>query len=210
MDFDIIIAEKAVSTEGNGDLIIEGYAATWEKDREGWRFDPQSFVEAAKAYVENGGPLLIQHDPKLGQFGAVESAEVRDQGVWIRARIPEPAISSPLRDWYDKVKRGMSRGLSVRGPSLIRKLSDGTYAARMQDWIETSITPTPVNTGGVLAVASKALEDGTASATTEPNEPSDLEQFASHVTRKLTDLQTQISGLEDSLAARENDEPDPE
>lgn len=205
MDFDTTIAAKAVSTEENGDLIIEGYAATWEKDREGWRFEPQSFVSAAKAYVENGGPLLIQHDPKLGGFGRVESAEVREGGVWIRGRIPEPAASSPLRDWYQKVRDGIVTGLSVRGPSMIRKLNDGSYAARMKDWIETSITPTPMNTGGMLAVAQKALEAGEATAETEATEPSeaDVEKFRTEMDAKLATAQETLDELEADLTIKE-------
>lgn len=156
---DHLLAEKAVSTEANGDLIVEGYAATWDVDRQGEAFDPGSFGEAIKSFLSGAAPFLYQH--KDGQqLGRVEHLEERPQGLWMRARVPKPPEGAPLRHQYDLLKRGMLRGASVRGK--VMKLVEGAKTRlRMQDLYEISSTPAPVNAGGLVAVAAKALEGDT-------------------------------------------------
>lgn len=207
LTFDTTLAEKAITTAANGDLLVEGFAATWELDREGWAYERGSFAEAAKAFMERGSqPLLAQHRPELGQLGRVEALEERPQGLWMRARIPKPADSSPLADWYAKVAAGMTRGLSIKGRSLIRKLRDGTYAARMRDLVEISVTPAAINVGGVLAVAQKAVEANEVTVEVEPaGELSEAEatDLRGHLQLRLDESRERLDALEAEVADAE-------
>lgn len=153
IDSDAVL-EKAVKVEDQtGDLILEGYASTWDEDRQGEAFVPGSFRETIKAFLDGSAPLLYQHKDGA-QLGTVEFLEERAKGLWMRARMPEPPESSPLRHQWELAKRGMLRGASVRG--LMRKVGNKLM---MKDLYEVSLTPAPVNAGGLVAVTQKALSD---------------------------------------------------
>jgi HK97 family phage prohead protease len=154
---DTVLGEKAITEEPNGDLVIEGWASTWEEDRQGERFIPGGFRDCIKSFLAGGAPLLYQH--KDGeQMGTVESLEERPQGLWAKARVPRPPAGTEASHRYELLKRGMLRGLSVRGRMLKRGRD-----LMMKDLYEISTTPVPVNAGGLLEVGAKALssEDDT-------------------------------------------------
>lgn len=145
---------KALPAEG--DLIIEGYAADFDEDRQGEAFLPGAFDRACAKATTDEIPLLDEHDNKR-QLGVVEKLEVHEgRGLWTRARIAAPKAKTWAEDAVDKIKRGMKKGLSVRGLSKVTMTAGGPRIADI-DLAEISVTPVPVQPGALFAVAEKSL-----------------------------------------------------
>jgi HK97 family phage prohead protease len=198
IDVDALLGAKAVSTTDEGDLIVEGYASTWDTDRQGEAFVPGSFRETIKSFLSGAAPLLYQHKDGM-QLGTVEHLEEREKGLWMRARVPQPPEGAPLRHQYELLKRGMLRGASVRG--LMRKL--GSKLA-MKDLYEISMTPAPVNAGGLVAVAQKALGDE------DPAPGSgDLEAVRAWLNEQFEAAEASLAATEKRVEAVEAAVPDP-
>jgi HK97 family phage prohead protease len=174
-NFDVALAEKAVEAE-DGDIVISGYAADFETDRQGEVFLPGAFDEACAKASENTIPLLFEHD-NTRQLGVIEELKVDDQGLWARARIAKAAVGSWAEDIVNKIRRGMLRGLSVRGLSLVRdkKIS---YI----DLAEVSVTSVPAQPGALFAVATKSIEAA------EDSTAADLEALAVRANRLRREL----------------------
>lgn len=198
IDVDTLIGAKSVTVDDSGDLIIEGYAATWEKDRQGEAFVPGSFRETIKSFLSGAAPLLYQHKDGA-QLGTVEHLEEREKGLWMRARAPEPPEGSPLRHPWMLAKRGMLRGVSVRG--LMRKVGD---KIGMQDLYECSMTPLPVNAGGLASVAQKALSDET-----DPPPPDDAEAVSQWLADRFKEADEALNEVEARVEKMEAAIPDP-
>jgi len=85
-------------------------------------------------------------------------------------------------DWAEnvvnKIKRGMLRGLSVRGLMLTNRSPSGVKKIGHLDLAEISVTAVPVQSGALFSVASKAIEAA------EDTTAADLEALAEH-TRRL-------------------------
>lgn len=147
--------EKALTETEDGDLIIEGIAADYEPDRVGEAFVPGVFAKAIEAFLSRGGPLMFhhKHDQQLGQ---VKELRETDKGLFIKAIVPKPADGSPLRDHYDKIKRGMMRGLSTWGTAIRERTRDGIKIVEV-DLQEISVTPLPVGPNAMFNVAAKAF-----------------------------------------------------
>lgn len=200
IDVDTTLGAKAVTVGDAGDLLIEGYASTWDTDRQGEAFVPGSFKEAIKSFLDGAAPLLYQH--KDGQqLGTVEHLEEREKGLWMRARVPQPPQGAPLRHQYELAKRGMLRGASVRG--LMRKLGN---KLRMQDLYEISMTPSPVNAGGLVAVAQKALSD---EDETDPPPPDDAEAVRQWLADRFIEAEEALNEVEARVQKVEAAIPDP-
>jgi HK97 family phage prohead protease len=168
------VSGKALATS-DGALIIEGIAADFALDREGETFTPGVLAAGLRRYMEAGAPLCFHHrtDQVLGQ---VEDAYVDGAGLHVKARVEKPSAAGPLLDVYEKIKRGVIRGLSIGG---IFKTDRGgrIYSA---DIVEISATATPVQPGARFVVTGKALG---------------LEDELS----RLTDLTAGASPLDDAL-----------
>lgn len=201
IDSDAILGEKAVTAGDAGDLIVEGYASTWDVDRQGEAFVPGSFRECIKAFLDRGGPLLYQHK-EGAQLGQVEHLEEREKGLWMRARVPQPPQNSPLRHQYDLLKRGMLRGASVRG--LMRKLG---RKLRMQDMYEISLTPSAVAADSLVTVAQKALADDDE---TPPPPPDESEAVRAWLDEQFESANASLDKVEERVKRLEAAVPDPE
>lgn len=141
----------AKALPADGDVMIEGYAADFEEDRQGERFLPGAFDAALQKATKDEIPILDEHDNRR-QLGVVEKLEVHDgKGLWIRGRIAAPTAEW-AKDSVNKIQRGMKKGLSVRG---LVKISQGMISAL--DLAEVSVTPVPVQPGALFAVSSKSL-----------------------------------------------------
>jgi HK97 family phage prohead protease len=145
----------AKALPADDDIIIEGYAADFEVDRQGEAFEPGAFDAACAKATKDEIPLLQEHDNKR-QLGVVEELRVDDQGLWTRARIAAGKAGTWSEDAVDKIKRGMMRGLSVRGLSRVKMTANGPRIAGI-DLAEISVTPVPVQPGALFAVAEKSL-----------------------------------------------------
>jgi hypothetical protein len=155
-EFEVTLpTEKSVTTDA-GDVIIEGYAADFEVDRQGEAFLPGAFDQALEKATRAEIPLLFEHDNKR-QLGVIEELRVDpERGLWARARIAKAQAGTWAEDVVDKVKRGMMKGLSVRGMSKVTITSDGPRIGTI-DLAEISVTPVPVQPGALFAVAQKSF-----------------------------------------------------
>ncbi len=149
--------EKAVQEDG--DLIIEGLAADYSPDRAGEAFVPGVFAKAIDKYLASGGPLMFHHkkDQQLGQV--VRLSEDPSKGLLLKAIIPKPVGDSSLADVYNKVKRGMMRGLSVYGTCTRERAPDGRVRITEVDLQEISVTPQQYGPNALFEVAQKAFPD---------------------------------------------------
>lgn len=155
--------EKAVSEDG--DLVIEGLAADYSPDRAGEAFVPGVFAKAIDKYLASGGVLCYHHkkDMQLGQVTRL--VEDPDKGLLMKAVIPKPlGDNNPLADVYNKVKRGMMRGLSVYGTCTRERAADGRVRIVDVDLQEISVTPQQYGPNALLSVAAKAFPDDFAEA----------------------------------------------
>ena len=158
----LILNEKAI-TEHDGDLWIEGFAADVALDDQDEYFDAKALEDAARDFMASGNtPLLYHHKPDM-QMGEITVLEPRHRpdgrlGLWMKARVDKPAPSHPiLADAYQKVARGTMKGLSVAGRFFGEQTPDG-WRIGSAKFREVSVTPLPVNSGTLAAVAQKAFE----------------------------------------------------
>jgi HK97 family phage prohead protease len=146
------------SLDDEGDIIIEGYAADWEKDRQNERFLRTAFDEAVKKAADGAIPLLLEHSNNH-PLGVVEELRPDNVGLWARARITAKAVSEAwdgAKGKIEMIRRGVMKGLSVRGHSWGKMTSDGPVIGHI-DLAEISVTPVPVQPGALFAVVQKSL-----------------------------------------------------
>jgi HK97 family phage prohead protease len=143
----------------DGDIVIEGYAADFEIDRQNEKFLPQAFDAAIAKANEGTIPLLLEHNNNQ-PLGTVEELKCDDRGLWMRGRIAAKAVSDAwdgAKGKIELIRRGMMKGLSVRGHSWGRMTPSGPEIGHI-DLAEISITPVPVQPGALFAVTQKSLE----------------------------------------------------
>lgn len=147
-----------VSELENGDLIIEGWAASFEGlDREGENFVDGAFQRGMKAFLDGQSALCFHHYNDKGIGTVLDLKEVSGQGLWMKARVDHQPESSPLRYIYNGIKKGSYKGLSVRG-FFKRALVNGRRMIADMDFTEISVTPVAVHPKTKFAVvAGKAL-----------------------------------------------------
>lgn len=208
-EFEIALpTEKSVTTDA-GDVIIEGYAADFEIDRQGEAFLPGAFDAALEKATKAEIPLLFEHDNKR-QLGVIEELRVDEgRGLWTRARIAKASAGSWAEDVVDKIKRGMMKGLSVRGLSKVKMTNNGPRIGTI-DLAEISVTPVPVQPGALFAVAQKSLAaaaDDLAAGSIETATDETAEALA-YIEHKLEDLHAAFAVLDERSKAMHADETD--
>jgi HK97 family phage prohead protease len=160
-----------VVEEENGDLIIEGWAASFEGlDRQGENFVPGAFQRGIKAFLDGQSALCFHHQNDKG-IGSVLDLQEKPEGLWMKARVDYQPESSPLRYIYNAVKKGSYKGLSVGG-FFKRAIVKGRRMIADMDFTEISVTPVAMHRKTKFAVvAGKALTDGIEAET--PVEPTE-------------------------------------
>ncbi len=153
--------DQVVTELEDGDLIIEGMAATFSGiDRQDENFVPGAFQRATKAFVSGSSPLCFHHkrDHILGRV--LEREEVEGKGLRMKARVDGALRTHPvLGTIYQQIKNGTISALSVGG-YFKRGMVGGRQMITDMDLVEISATATPVMANGTsfLVVAGKALQ----------------------------------------------------
>src|SRR4051794_26489943 len=81
-------------------LIVSGFAATWDLDRVGDRFDPSSLDKALSTFMSTNPVVLYQHDKSRPPIGKIIEARIdRDRGLFVKALLPRP----PAGSWMEHV-----------------------------------------------------------------------------------------------------------
>lgn len=140
-----------------GDLLISGWGANFELDREDEAFADGAFERGLKSFLAGESTLAYhhKHDHVLGRVLAAERVE--GKGVRIVARVDNQGEASPLRHIYEQVKKGTLNALSCGG-FFKRAMVGGAQRITDVDLTEWSITGVPVGRGcNFSVVGTKAL-----------------------------------------------------
>jgi HK97 family phage prohead protease len=152
--------QPTVTEQENGDLIIEGWAASFDGlDRQGENFVDGAFQRGIKAFLDGQAALCFHHKQDHGIGTVLDLNEVEGKGLWMKARVDFQPESSPLRYIYNAVKKGSYKGLSVGG-FFKRALVGGRRMIADMDFTEISVTPVAMHPKTQFAVvAGKALSN---------------------------------------------------
>jgi HK97 family phage prohead protease len=150
-----------VETLDDGDLIIEGWAATFDGvDRQNENFTDGAFQKGVKAFLGGPAALCFHHKHSMILGKVLDLEEVEGKGLRMRARVDGAIKDHPeLGVIYNQIKRGTLTALSVGG-FFKRKMTAAGQRICDVDFTEISITGVPMHTSPSFAVvAGKALEE---------------------------------------------------
>lgn len=153
--FDFALDSQAVVELDGKALRIEGYAAGFDRDREGEAFMPGVFDKGLEKYFKRN-PVLCYHHHTDQALGVVEQAKLDGKGLFVKARLDDPEPGTPLADVWNKVKSGTIKGFSVGG-IFRRKMTPAGVRIHEADVAEISVTPVPMEPGSLFALAGKAF-----------------------------------------------------
>ncbi len=171
------VRDLAPALEGDA-LVLSGYAATWDLDRVGDRFDPRSLDKALSTFMETNPVVLFQHQRSKPPIGKVLEARIdRDRGLWVKALLPRPAKGSWAESIWTAARQGLLRAFSVGG-RWVRQAAAGYQRIVDADLYEVSLAPVAVNgMAHAETVAQvqhvKAMGDGTLIPVGPPRSPVD-------------------------------------
>lgn len=157
--------EKALPSEDEGELIIEGIASTTNVDHDKERMS-ENAIRAMEAVINKDGvPLRVEHQhEELSIIGRVFKAWVDERNqLHIRARLDKNHPVGPIL--HQSMKSGTKMGLSVGG--LVKRAvkefveSVGSTVKTFYDVAlqEVSVTPRPSNYDSWLMAKSIAKDD---------------------------------------------------
>ncbi len=193
---DLGLEQKGVTDDGDGDIYFEGWASDFGMDRQDEAFEPGAFQKSIERFLGTNPVLLYHHDYGKA-LGQVEALDLRDEGLWMRARIDRPTPGSWAEDVVAKIKKGTIKGLSVGGLFKRRKGPDGKPRIFDADLAEISMTPLPVNPRTIGAVAAKAFSSDEGEVTAD-GEQLVLDWFDA----QLTAAKANFDRVEKALDAR--------
>lgn len=160
-DLDLKSATGEVATPvelADGDLLIEGWGANYDIDREDEAFEEGAFRTALSRFLAGNAPLCYHHkfDTVIGKV--ISAEPVAGKGIKLRAIVDRQVESSPYYHIYDGIKRGRINGLSCGG-IFKRKMTPNGPRIHDVDLLEWSATPVSVGRGTNFSViAGKAME----------------------------------------------------
>lgn len=175
IDLKSATGELATPVElADGDLLIEGWGANYDIDREDEAFEEGAFRNALSKFLSGNAPLCYHHkfDTVIGKVIAAEP--IAGKGIKLRAIVDRQVESSPYYHIYDGIKRGRINGLSCGG-IFKRKMTPTGPKIHDVDLLEWSATPVSVGRGTNFSViAGKAMSipfEGKAGDEPEPKDP---------------------------------------
>jgi HK97 family phage major capsid protein len=143
-----LLEVKAIDED---ERIITGFASTPTPDR------GDDVLESKGAQFQLPMPFLWQH--KHGEpLGEVFAADVRANGIEIKARIPKIAEAGKLKDRLDEawqsIKHKLVRGLSIGWRPVEFKPIPGTFGIHATKWLwlETSAVTIPMNAEATITL----------------------------------------------------------
>jgi HK97 family phage prohead protease len=157
--------EKAMATEEDGKLIVEGIASTVNVDHDNERMAMDALKSMASMVNDQGVPLRYEHNAeKAAIIGNVYKAWVDSRNqLWIRAAIDASHPAGPML--HENLKKGSKYGLSVGGRvrNAVREMveSTGKMVKTFYDVVldEVSVTRKPANYDAWLFAKSIKAKD---------------------------------------------------
>lgn len=148
--------EIKAATEDGKKRRFTGIASTPETDRMG------DIVEPRGAEFKLPIPLLWQHDSR-SPIGWITKARVTDAGIEVEGEVasmdddPDSDLGKQLKSYWQYIKSGLVRGLSIGFNAKETARIEGTYGYRIMKWIwlELSAVTIPANEQAtILAIKS--------------------------------------------------------
>jgi HK97 family phage prohead protease len=151
------LERKSVTTDAStGDLIVSGYASTFDVDRMEEAFVPGVWERTLKRFLGTNPQVLWMHKYDV-PLGVVEDARVDTKGLWVRCRLDAPAPGSVAEDIVRRIARGTLRTFSVGG-RWQRAMTPAGLKIIDADLMEISIASVPVNPNALItSVAQKSF-----------------------------------------------------
>ena len=171
--WDFELERKSIQETPSGDVIVSGYASTWDEDRMLEAFEPGAFSAGWQRFLSTNPQVLWMHDYET-PLGVVEDGRIDSKGLWVRCRLDAPAPGSRAEDILRRVVRGSIKAFSVGGRWL-RHMTPKGMRIHTADVMEVSIASVPVNPYSLItSVAQKSFES--------PNREEDLHAIKSTIT----------------------------
>lgn len=136
------------STDSDDSIFIEGYASTVDRDRQGDVIPMSAWTQGLKNYLKN--PIILAYHNHQMPIGKMVEHKVTDQGLWIRAQIP-----NEVGDVYKLVKKGILSAFSVGF-----RVRDADYDHATESFLikelelhEISVVSVPANQNTIFSLA---------------------------------------------------------
>lgn len=146
---------KAPVIADDDERIIEGWASTDALDRYNEITDPQAFKKTLKTYMKNP-VLFFGHESWKLPIGKVLKAQIKDDGLWVRAKISEGADAV-----WGLIKEEILKTFSF-GYRLLKSEKDektGVLTILELELFEISVVSIPANPEAMIELAkSKGIE----------------------------------------------------
>lgn len=160
---------SAKSVTEAGDIIFEGLAVPITADDEDEAFEEKALQAAIDEFMAGDRPLLYNHTG-LALGNVLDLTHRPGVGVWMKALLTKPEPNTEAADIFNKVGRGVIRGISCAGRFWRRAVQEGEgvksgdplgehfriWKARLREF---SLTPIPVHPQALGAVAQKSFAD---------------------------------------------------
>lgn len=158
--WDFELDKKSVTETATGDVIVSGYASTYDEDRMAEAFLPGCFEAGLRRFLDTNPQVLWMHQYDV-PLGIVEDARLDKKGMWVRCRLDAPTPGSAAEDIVRRVLRGSLKAFSVGG-RWSRKMTPQGMRIHTADVMEVSIASVPVNASALIdSVARKSFENAT-------------------------------------------------
>lgn len=139
---------KTITKDASGQLTIEGWANTSDKDRVGDVVLPSAFADTMKEFMENP-VLLYQHDwdkiiGNIVEFKIVDDENSEKCGLWIKAQISN---AKDVEDVKTKIREGSLKTFSIGYNELDADFDKGTdtNVVTKLELLEISVVTIPCN-----------------------------------------------------------------
>lgn len=179
---------KTVTKDAKGNVFIEGWANTADKDRVGDVVLPSAFSDTMKDYMENP-VMLYQHDwdkniGKIVEYKIVDDDNEKTNGLWIKAQVSN---AKDVEDVKTKINEGSLQTFSIGYNELdsdYDKATETNIVTKLE-LLEISIVTIPCNPFAKFSAASDEEKANDFEKTYVNNE---LLTFLSNTIKELKDI----------------------
>jgi len=179
---------KTITKDASGNMFIEGWANTADKDRIGDVVLPSAFAGTMKEYMEN--PIMLyQHDwdnvaGNIVDYKIVDDENEKINGLWVKCKVSN---AKDVEDVRTKIKEGSLKTFSI-GYNEIDSDFDketNTNVVKELELLEISIVTIPCNPFAKFGVSGEEEKKDDYSATKVTPE---LLSFVSDALKELKDI----------------------
>lgn len=138
---------KSVKAAEDGYHYVEGYASTWDKDRDGDIILPTAFDKSMDEFMKNP-VILIDHDYRMENvIGNVVEYRIDEAGLWVKAKLIKP-ITDRAKQVIGNIIEGFSKTFSIGG--MFERVNSVITSINLY---EISAVTVPANSGAMFSMA---------------------------------------------------------